>query len=111
MAAGSELSKMHDEYLSMVFKNQEIEAACEALETEIDRLKARLASNQGTEVHEKPQQQQEGVQGAANDKNVAREQDGIQHDVDMTDQDASTDQDVTIGSVVPTVHSNGDAHA
>ncbi|KAF5842863.1 breast carcinoma amplified sequence 2-domain-containing protein [Dunaliella salina] len=53
LAAGAELRKLYDEYFQSVKKNLDIDNACERLQDEVDRMRARL------EAHERQQQQEQ----------------------------------------------------
>eukprot|EP00200_Dunaliella_tertiolecta_P003457 CAMPEP_0202339624 /NCGR_PEP_ID=MMETSP1126-20121109/1407_1 /ASSEMBLY_ACC=CAM_ASM_000457 /TAXON_ID=3047 /ORGANISM="Dunaliella tertiolecta, Strain CCMP1320" /LENGTH=305 /DNA_ID=CAMNT_0048930203 /DNA_START=757 /DNA_END=1674 /DNA_ORIENTATION=+ len=70
LAAGAELRKLYDEYFQAVKKNLDIDNACEKLQDEVDRMRARL------EVHERQQQQEQ--QQEQQQQEQQQQQDGPQ---------------------------------
>ncbi len=61
VCAGSELGKLHHEYMSLVAQNFEIDTACDALEQEIATLKARLEGGQEGQQGQDGQPAENGV--------------------------------------------------
>ena len=72
-AAGREIAALEGEYLALVYKNQEIEAACRAAEREARRMRAAAGSSEEQQQQEQPGVEEEGQQQQQNGQDVGVE--------------------------------------